>query len=106
MERHPAMVYKNPMAGCLPWQNGTAKHPQTRWRRKETAALPPQPAASLPRRPSLPGMPPERPADTWGNENYEIKGMPSRCMYMHSPLPNTHFFNHNAFAKDSKRDKD
>jgi hypothetical protein len=25
---------------------------------------------------------------------------------MHSPLPNTQFLNHNAFAKDSKHDKD
>jgi hypothetical protein len=25
---------------------------------------------------------------------------------MHSPLPNTQFFNHNTFAKESKRDKD
>jgi len=27
-------------------------------------------------------------------------------MYMHSPLSNTQFLNHNAFAKESKRDKD
>jgi hypothetical protein len=25
---------------------------------------------------------------------------------MHSPFPNTQFFNHNAFAKDNKHDKD
>jgi len=25
---------------------------------------------------------------------------------MHSPLPNTQFFNYNAFAKESKRDDD
>jgi len=25
---------------------------------------------------------------------------------MHSPLPNTQFFNHNEFAKDYQRDKD
>jgi len=30
MESHPAMVYKNHMAGCLPCQNCTAKNPQTR----------------------------------------------------------------------------
>jgi hypothetical protein len=44
--------------------------------------------------------------DTEGNESYEIEGMPSRCVYMHSPLPTTKFFNHNAFAKDSKHNKD
>jgi hypothetical protein len=106
MERHPAMVYQNHTAGCLPCQNGTAKNPQTRWRRKGTAAPPPEPAAPLPGRPSPPGTPPAPPGDTEGHESYEIEGMPSRCVYMHSPLPNTQFFNHNAFAKDSKRDKD
>jgi len=29
-----------------------------------------------------------------------------RCVYIHSPLPNTQFFNHNAYAKNSKRHKD
>jgi hypothetical protein len=51
-------------------------------------------------------MPPAPTGDPEGNASYEIDGMPSSCVYMHSPLPNTQFFNHNAFAKDSKRDKD
>jgi hypothetical protein len=106
MERHPAMVYKNHMAGCHPCQNGTAMNPQTRWRRKGTTAPRPEPAAPLPGTPSPPGTPPAPPGDTEGNESYEIEGMPSRCVYMHSPLPNTQFFNHNGFAKDSKRNKD
>jgi hypothetical protein len=38
MEREPATVYKNHMAGCLPCQNGTAKNPLTYWRQKGTAA--------------------------------------------------------------------
>jgi len=100
MERHPAMVYKNHMAGCLPCQNGTGKNPQTRWRRKGTAAPPLEPAAPPP------GTPPAPSGDAEGNESYEIEGMPSRCVYMHSPLPNTQFFNHNAFAKESKLHKD
>jgi hypothetical protein len=100
MERHPAMVYKNHSAGCLPCQNGTAKNLVTRWRRKGTAAPPPEPAAPLP------GTPPAPPGDAEGNERDEIQDMPSRCVYMHSPLPNTQFFNYNAFAKESKRDKD
>jgi len=99
MVRLPAMVYKNHTAGCLPCQNGTAKNPVTHWRCKVTAAPSPEPAAPLPRTPPVP------PGDTGGNEEDEIEGMPSRCVYMHSPLPNTEFFNHNAFAKESKRDK-
>jgi len=100
MERHPAMVSKNHKAGCLPCQNGTGKNPVTHWRRKGTAAPLPEPAAPPP------GTPPAPPGDTEGNERDEIEGMPSRCVYMHSPLPNTQLFNHNAFAKESKRDKD
>jgi hypothetical protein len=100
MERHTAMVYKNHTVGCLPCQNGTAKIPVTRWRRKGIATPTPERAA-LP-----PGMPPAPPGHAQGNESYEIEGMPSRCVYMHSPFPNTQFFNHNAFPKESKRDKD
>jgi hypothetical protein len=51
-------------------------------------------------------MPPALPWDTEGNETHEIEGMPSRCVHMHFRLPNTQFFNHKAFAKDSKRNKD
>jgi len=40
IERHPAMVRETQMDGCLPCQNGTAKNPQTRWRRKGTGAPP------------------------------------------------------------------
>ena len=72
----------------------------TSWRRKGTAATPPEPAAP-PR-----GTPIAPPGVTEGNESYEIAGMPSRCVYMYSPLPKTEFLNHNAFAKESKRDED
>jgi len=100
MERHPAMVYKNHSASCSPCQNGTAKNPVTRWRRKRTSPPPAEPEAPPP------GTPPAPPGDAEGNQSYEIEGMPSRCVYMHSPHPNTQFFNLNAFAKESKRDKD
>jgi hypothetical protein len=100
IERHRAMVYKNHRAGGLPCQTGTAKSPVTRWRRKGTTAHPLEPAVPLPGTPTAP------PGDTEGNESYEMEGMPSRCVYMHSLLPNTPLFNHNALAKDSKRDTD
>jgi hypothetical protein len=106
MERHPAMVYNNHKAGCLLCQNVRAKNPQTRWRCKGTSTPPPEPAAPLPGRPSPPGMSPAIPGYTEANESYEIECMPSRYVYMHSPLPNNQFFNYNAFAKDSKSDKD
>jgi hypothetical protein len=50
-------------------------------------------------------MPLVPPGDAEGNENYVIDGMPSSCVYMHRPLPNTQFFDHNLFAKDGKHDK-
>jgi hypothetical protein len=46
IQRHPAMLRQNQMSGCLPCQNGTAKNPQTRWRRKGTGAPPPRPTQS------------------------------------------------------------
>ena len=100
------MVYKNHKAGCLPCRNGTAKNPQSRWRHKGTAAPLPDVAAPPPERPPPPGTPPAPPGDTDANESYEIEGMPSKCLYLHSPLPNTQFFNHNEYAKDGKPDKD
>jgi len=103
IERHLAMVYKNQTDCCLPCQNGTAKNPQTRWRRKGTATLPPQPAAPPPGTPPQSGTPCVPPGDSDGHESYEIEGMPSLCVYIHSSHPNTPFFNHNAYAKDSKR---
>jgi len=106
MERRLAMVYKHHTAGCLPCPNDTAENLETRWRRKGTAAPPPDLAPRLPGWPSPPRTPPSPPGDTEGNKIYEIEGMPSRCVYMHSPLPNTQLFNHNAFFKDSKCDKD
>ena len=112
MERHLAMVYKNHTASSLPCQNGLAKNPQICWRRKGTGTPPPEPATHLPgmppgsETPPPPGTPPAPPGDSDGNESYEIEGMPSRCVYIHSPLPNTQFFNHNAYAKNSKRNQD
>jgi hypothetical protein len=54
IERHPAMVYKNLTDSCLPYQHGTAKNPQTRWRHKGPGTPPPEPVAPPPRRPPAP----------------------------------------------------
>jgi hypothetical protein len=106
MDRQLAIVYKNHTAGCIPCQNGTLKNPQTHWRWKGTAAPPPEQTAPLPGMPCPPGKSPAPPGDAEANKMYEIEGIPSRCVYMHSQLPNTQLFNHNTFAKDSKRNKD
>ena len=105
IERHLAMIYKNHKDGCLPCQNGTAKNLQTCWRRKGTGVSPPEAAAHTPGTPPPPGTPPAPPGDTDGHESYEIEGKPSMYVYIHSPLPNTHFVNHNVYVKDSKHKK-
>ena len=64
IQRHLSMLRRNQTSGCLPCQNGTAKNPQTWWRRKGTGAPPsarlrvqtPEPS------PHPPGTPPAPPA--------------------------------------------
>ena len=41
IQRHLAMLRQNQTSGCLPCQNGTAKNPQARSRRKGAGAPPP-----------------------------------------------------------------
>jgi len=94
------MVIKTHMDGCFPCQNGTAKNVQTRWRRKRTGTPPSEPAVPPPGTPSAP------PGDSEETESYEIEGMPSSCVNIHSPLPNTQLFNHHAYVKDSEHNKD
>jgi len=52
--RHLAMVRGNQTDGCLRYQNGTAKNPQTRWRHKGKGAPPPRPAPPRPESPPEP----------------------------------------------------
>jgi hypothetical protein len=99
VERHTAMGYNNHTAGCLQYQNGTTKNLQTCWRRKRTGANSTL-KTFFTRKPPLP------PGDTDGKESYEMERMTSGCVYTHSLLPKTQFLNPNAYAKDSKRDKD
>jgi hypothetical protein len=106
MERHPAMFDNNYMDACLPRQNGDAMNLLTRFKHTGPSAPPPEPAAPASGLPPPPGTTPVPPGDCDGHGSDEIQGMPSQCVYIHSPLPNTQFFNHNASAKDCKYDKD
>jgi len=100
------MIYQNQTDSCLSCQNGTVKNPQTCWRHKGTSAPPAEVAAPPPWPPPRPPTPPVPPSDTDGNESYEIVGMPSSCVYIHCLHSTIRFFNHNAYPKDCKRDKD
>jgi len=109
LERHLEMIYKHHTDGCLPCQNGAEMNPQTPWRQKETGGPPPGPAEPPPGTappPGMPPVPPVPPGDIQETEYYEMDGMLSGFVYRHSPLPSTQFFNHNAYAEDSKRDED
>jgi len=106
MERHPAMLWENQTAGCLPCQNGTAQNPQTRWRRKDTGAPPPERLRQP--TPELTPHPPEEPAvpssDNEAAHLSEIEGVPPGYVYIHTPLPSAQFFNLDAYGKDRKHD--
>ena len=82
IEKHPAMVRENQTDGCLPCPNGTAKNPETRWRRKGKGAPPPRWA---PPRPESPPVPSD------DNERSETEGMPPAYVYIHTLLPNDRF---------------
>jgi len=97
IQRHPVMLRQNQSSGCPPCQNGTAKNPQTRWRRTATGA-PPTTRRRV-RTPELtphpPGMPPAPPTIT-GNtaraEPSEIVNLPAGYTYSHTALPCTELF--------------
>jgi len=100
IERHLAMIRENQTDGYLPCRNGTVQNPQSRWRRKGTGAPPPQPA------PPRPETPPVPPGDSERNQSTEIEGVPPGYVYIRTPLPNTQFFNHDAYTKDRKQNTD
>ena len=108
IERHPAMVYENETDGCLPCHNGTAKHPQTRWRRKGTGA-PPQVRRRPPtpeQKPPPPGTPPAPSGDKNRAESSKISNLPAGYEYTLPPLPGAQCFNPDTFAEDSEHDED
>jgi hypothetical protein len=93
IERHPAMLRQNQTSGCLPCQNGTAKNPQTHWRRKGTGA--PPPARRIERipepTPSLPGTPPAPTGNISRAQLAEIVNLPAGYMYSHTACPSAEF---------------
>jgi len=108
IERHPVMVYDNQTDGCRPCQNGTAKNPRTRWRRKGTGA-PPQVRGKLPTpelTPPSPGMPPVPSADKDRAQRSKIPNLPAGYEYKHAPLPGAQFFNRDTYVENSKHDED
>ena len=108
MERHPAMLWEHQTDDCLPCRNCTAQNPQTHWRRNGTGAPPPEQLIQL--KPEPTPQPPEAPIHPTSNDEpahlSAIEGVPPGFLYIHSPLPSRQFFDHDAYAKDRKCDKD
>ena len=100
IERHLAIVCENQTNGCLPNHNGTAKHPQTRWRPKGTGAPPsrwaPPPPATLP----------VLPDHSETTQRSEIEGVPPGYVYIHPALLSARCFNLDTYTKNCMRVKD
>jgi len=62
--------------------------------------LTPEPTQQPPETPHVPT------ADNEAAHLCEIEGVPPGYAYIHTPLPGAQFFNHDAYAKDYKCDKD
>jgi len=79
MERHPAMLCQNHMAGCPPCHNGTAYNPHTHWRRKGTGSPPPN-RCRLPTPEPTPPLPKTAPTPTgitFGAQCSQIINLPA-----------------------------
>jgi len=108
IQRHPAMLGQNQMSGCLPCQNGTAKNPQTGWRRKGTGTPPPdrcREPTPEPTRP-LPGTPPAPTANTSEVQPSQIVNLPAGYTYSHTALPCAEFFDDEETEHDTDFDPD
>jgi len=89
IERHPAMLNQNQVAGWLPSQNGASKKPETLWRRKGTGAHPPDRRREQTPEPTppLPGTPPAPTGNTSGVQPSEIVDLPAADTYSNTALP-------------------
>jgi hypothetical protein len=118
--RHPTMLHQNHTPGCLPWQNGTAKNPQTGWRRNETGSplpnwrrqqtpeLTPEPTPELTPepRPPLPGTPPTATGNTYSDQPLKIINLPAGYVYLLTFLPGAVSWTPDASAHESEHNTD
>jgi len=105
IQRHLAMLHHNPTYGCLLCQNGTAKNPQTRWRRKGTGAPPAaqRRVRTLEPTPPPPGTPSAPTGNTPRAQLSEIVNLLAGYMYSHTALLFAQFFKDD---EDTEHDTD
>jgi len=94
IHRDPAMLRQNQMAGCLPWQNATAKNPQTPWTCKGTGAPQPDRCSERTTEPTqpLPGTPPTPTGNTSRVQACQMVNLPARYTYSNTALPSAEIF--------------
>jgi len=102
IERHPAMLRQNHTSSCLPYQHGTAKHPQICCRCKGTDASPPDERAQLTPHPT----PPTLICNNSGAQRSRFVNLPPGYRYSHTALRCAEFFNFDPSAQDSQHDTD
>ena len=108
IQRHLAMLRQNQTSGCLRWQNGTAKIPQTCWIRKGTGAPPPSRRRVRTPEPSLPPpgtapAPPATTSNTSGAQSSGIINLPVGYTYSPTSHPCADFFEDD---EDTEHDTD
>ena len=108
IQRHPAMLRPNRTSGCRPCQNGTAKNPQTRWRRKGSGLPPPDRRKERTPEPTppLPGTPPAPTGNTCEVLPSEIVNLPAGYTYSHTALPCAEFLDDEETKHDTDFDPD
>jgi len=108
IQRHLAMLRQNQTSGCLPCHNGTARNPQTRWRRKETGTPPPNRRREQTPEPTppLPGTPPTPKANTSEVQPSQIVNLPAGYTYSHTALPCAEFFDDDETEHNTDFDPD
>jgi hypothetical protein len=91
IHRHPVMDFGNVMDACHPDQNGIAQYQQTRWTGIGMCTPTPKPMSSLP------GMPP---SNNCCAHLSDMDGVAAWYVYLYTWLPNSKFYNHDAYAMD------
>jgi len=108
IDRHRAMVRENKMDYCLSCRNSTTQNRQTCTWFNWMCAPPPDPLSQP--KPELGPHPPRTtsvpPADNDGAYTSQLKGVLSRYVQMHTPLPHNHIFNIDVNTTDCNNDKD
>jgi len=106
---YPVIVCKYQMDSCLCCQLDSANIPLTCWRRKGPGVPPlvelrQSRPELMPPLPGTPAVPPKSSGENVCVQHSQIHGMPPGYLYILTPLSYTRLSNHDAYAKDGKRD--